>query len=216
MEGGFEAERGTERPEPGFEPPVDPASGPSLHGLALVARIMRGRELAADAAGIPPLDSDQVLDLQRTAGNRLTTGALTLWTDLLTEDRTGPQALLARLLVAGAADRERHATALDDLAPRLRLHVSCTGPAGGPIEIGLRGPTGQSWVGTAALAPGESTMLEIPFAAAFGPAAGIAPEHALAVTLTRPEAPAQSLELPVPFAAPAAIAGYVALAELRA
>ena len=107
MEGGFEAERGTARQAPGFEPPVDPGSGPSLRGLALVARIMRGRELAADAAGIPPLDSDQVLDLQRTAGNQLTTGALARWNDLLAEGTTAqtvPQALLGQLFAARAAD----------------------------------------------------------------------------------------------------------------
>ena len=78
MEGGqFSGERTPARPGPSFEPPGDPgAGGPSVHGLSLVARIMRGRELAAEAAGIPPLDSDQVLDLQRTAGNSLTTNAL--------------------------------------------------------------------------------------------------------------------------------------------
>ena len=83
MEGGqFSGERTPARPGPSFEPPADPgAGGPSVHGLSLVARIMRGRELAATAAGLPPLDSDQVLDLQRTAGNQLTTGALARWTD---------------------------------------------------------------------------------------------------------------------------------------
>ena len=89
MEGGFEADRSPARPVPGFEPPADPGAGdPSLHGLSLVARILRGRELAAEAAGVPPLDSDQVLDLQRTAGNRLTAGALSRWTDLLSD---GPE-----------------------------------------------------------------------------------------------------------------------------
>ena len=81
MEGSdFETTRGPARPGPSFEPPADPAGGPSLRGLALIAQIMRGRELAADAAGLPPLDSDQVLDLQRSAGNRLTGGALERWT----------------------------------------------------------------------------------------------------------------------------------------
>src|SRR5687768_13935612 len=112
MEGGFEAERDSARPAPGFEPPVDPGTGPSLRGLALVARIMRGRELAADAAGIPPLDSDQVLDLQRTAGNRLTAGALGRWTDALADwpiDAAVPQELLGRLLPARAEDAGLHA-----------------------------------------------------------------------------------------------------------
>jgi hypothetical protein len=81
-----EGERDSARPVPGFEPPVDPGAGSSLRGLALVARIMRGRELAAGAAGIPPLESDQVLDLQRSAGNRLTTGALARWNEPLADD----------------------------------------------------------------------------------------------------------------------------------
>ncbi len=84
MEGsGFEAARGPARPGPSFEPPSDPAGGLSIGGLSLVAQILRGRELAAAAAGLPPLDSDQVLDLQRTAGNLLTSGALSRWVDPL-------------------------------------------------------------------------------------------------------------------------------------
>ena len=58
-----------------------------------------------DAAGIPPLDSDQVLDLQRTAGNRLTTGALGRWNDLLADEPDGqtvPQELLGQLFAAQA------------------------------------------------------------------------------------------------------------------
>jgi hypothetical protein len=83
MEGsGFEAFRGPARPGPSFEPPADPA-GPSIGGLSLIAQILRGRELAAAAAGLPPLDSDQVLDLQRSAGNMLTSGALSRWVDAL-------------------------------------------------------------------------------------------------------------------------------------
>jgi hypothetical protein len=80
---GHEAIRGPARPGPSFEPPVDPAAGPSIGGLSLIAQILRGRELAAAAAGLPPLDSEQVLDLQRTAGNLLTAGALSRWTDAL-------------------------------------------------------------------------------------------------------------------------------------
>jgi hypothetical protein len=83
MEAGFDPERASAPPAPEFEPPRDPGPGPSLHGLALIARILRAEELAADAAGIPPLDSDQVLDLQQSAGNRLTERALSRWTDPL-------------------------------------------------------------------------------------------------------------------------------------
>jgi hypothetical protein len=56
-----------------------------VHGLALIARIMQAEELAADAAGIPPLDSDQVLDLQKSAGKRLTEQALLRWTEPLAD-----------------------------------------------------------------------------------------------------------------------------------
>jgi len=80
MEGsGYEAARGPARRGPGLEPPADPAGGPSLGRLSLLSQILRGRELAAAAAGLPPLDSDQVLDLQRSAGNQLTSGALARW-----------------------------------------------------------------------------------------------------------------------------------------
>lgn len=209
MEGGFE--RGGERPAPSFEPPVDPGGGPSLRGLALVARIMRGRELAADAAGVPPLDSDQVLDLQRTAGNRLTTGALGRWTDLLAQepvDRAVAQELLAQLLPARDADPGLHAAicaALDAAEPSIAVRVS--GPPG-PAAVELRGPAG----GVAAvlqLDPGAAATVGIPFKAAFGAAAAIGPGDALAVTIG-----GAALELPVPFAQPVAAAGYVALAEL--
>src|SRR5215208_7105572 len=125
MEGSFHRE--TAPQPPGFEPPAGPG-GPSFGGLSLVARIMRGRELAAEAAGIPPLDSDQVLDLQRTAGNSLTTSALSRWTDVLEAGlahdeqpalapfrslqaarRRPPAVLLDVLLPARAADGEAHA-----------------------------------------------------------------------------------------------------------
>ena len=85
MEGGFDPELASARPAPEFEPPLEPGPGPSLHGLALIARILRAEELAADAAGIPPLDSDQVLDLQQSAGNRLTEKALSRWTEPLAD-----------------------------------------------------------------------------------------------------------------------------------
>jgi hypothetical protein len=212
MEGGFEAERDSARPAPSFEPPVDPGTGPSLRGLALVARIMRGRELAADAAGIPPLDSDQVLDLQRTAGNRLTAGALGRWTDALADwpaDPVVPQELLARLLPARAADAELHAAicaALDALEPTVVLRLR--GPAG-VAEIALRGPAGEAKAALR-LDPGSDATVELPFRAAFGAAAGLGPGDALAISVG-----ATTLELPIPFAGAASAGPYTALAELR-
>src|SRR5688500_16289544 len=107
MEGGFEATRGPARPAPSFEPPADPG-GPSAGGLSLAAQILRGRALAAAAAGLPPLDSDQVLDLQRTAGNLLTGGALARWVD-----------------------------ALAAYAPAGEARISCTAGAPGQYEIAL-------------------------------------------------------------------------------
>ena len=119
---------------------------------SLVARIMRGRELAAAAAGLPPLDSDQVLDLQQTAGNRLTTGALARWTDgmpacstprrgaALARFATPEQALAApaaelldHLLPARAGDPAAHAAicaALDARAPAVAVRVTLHGRAG--------------------------------------------------------------------------------------
>jgi hypothetical protein len=68
--------------ERAFEPPVDPGEGGRpADGLFHAARILRARALAAEAAGMPPLDSDQVLDLQRSSGNRLTARALAPWTE---------------------------------------------------------------------------------------------------------------------------------------
>ena len=217
MEGGFDAERDGARPVPGFVPPVDPGAGPSLRGLALVARIMRGRELAAGAAGIPPLESDQVLDLQRTAGNRLTTGALDRWNNELADepvDQTVPQELLGQLFAARAADADLHAAicaALDGLAPRIGVSVS--GPAG-PVEIVLRGPAGGAATAHRLLAAGSTAAVELPLPAAFGAAAEIAPGQALAVTLTTPDGTRTSVELPVPFERPAGAAGYVVRAVL--
>src|SRR5687768_12701365 len=128
---GFEARPQPARRGPELEPPVDPGDGPSPRGLALVARILGGRGLAADAAGIPPLDSDQVLDLQQTAGNRLTSGALARWTDALPARENVAQDLLRQLLSAKAADRGLHetiCTALDALEPRIHLQIA--GPPG--------------------------------------------------------------------------------------
>jgi hypothetical protein len=212
-----EGERDSARPVPGFEPPVDPGAGSSLRGLALVARIMRGRELAAGAAGIPPLESDQVLDLQRTAGNRLTSGALDRWNDLLADgpvDQNVPQELLGQLFAARAADAELHGAicaALDGLAPRIGVGVS--GPAG-PVEIALRGPAGGAATAHRVLAAGGTAGAELPLRTAFGPAAAIAPGQALSVTLTAPDGTPTTLELPVPFERPAGAAGYVVRAAL--
>ena len=209
MEGGFEAERGTARPAPGFEPPVDPGGGPSLRGLALVARIMRGRELAADAAGIPPLDSDQVLDLQRTAGNQLTTGALARWNDLLAEGTTAqavPQELLGQLLAARAADPALHAAicaALDGLAPQVSVTVSCTGEPGGPVA--------RSPCAVRRQPPRPSPSCSLPASRSGSRSRSRGPsarprasrrEDALAVELAPPGGASRTLELPIPFAAP--------------
>ena len=118
------------RPGPGFEPPADPgAGGPSVHGLSLVARIMRGRELAAEAAGIPPLDSDQVLDLQRTAGNSLTTSALSRWTDLLEAALAGEE---QAALDAVPHRRGRAAP------PARRCCSTCSSPPAPPIAAAPR------------------------------------------------------------------------------
>jgi hypothetical protein len=216
MEGGFEAQRGTARPAPGFEPPVEPGA-PSLQTLALVARIMRGRELAADAAGIPPLDSDQVLDLQRSAGNSLTTGALARWTEA-----TGEGSLLERLLPARAQDPALHAhvcAALDALELQLHVRVSCVAGPAEPVGVEIRGPAGGAAFGTAALTPGMSAQAQLPFAVAFGAAAAVAPGHGLAVRLGAADGSEATAILLVPFAESAVLelgeARYVALAEAR-
>jgi hypothetical protein len=228
------------RPGPSFEPPADP-SWPSVHGLSLVARIMRGRELATAAAGLPPLDSDQVLDLQRTAGNRLTTGALARWTDgldaaILSEVGAAlgrfatpeqalaapPADLLDHLLPAQAADPEAHAAicaALDALAPRVAVRVTCTAaPAPAALRVDVHGPAGGTAAGDTELAPGFVATIELPFAAAFGDAGRIGPESALTLRLTGPDGSEAGVALPVPFVAPRALAlgtaRFVALAEL--
>ncbi len=173
---------------------------------------MRGRELAADAAGIPPLDSDQVLDLQRTAGNRLTAGALGRWTDALADwpiDAAVPQELLGRLLPARAEDAGLHAAvcaALDALEPTIVVRVR--GPAG-VAEVAVRGPAGGGANAVLRLDPGRDATLGLPFGAAFGPAAGIGPGAALAIGVG-----GTALELAVPFAGPAGAGPYSARAEL--
>ena len=83
-----------------------------------------------------------------------------------------------------------------------------SGPPGA-VEIELRGPAGGAASARRLLAPGTDATVELPFRAAFGPAAGIAPGAAIAVAVG-----GASLELPVPFAGPVAAAGYLALAEL--
>ena len=136
--GGFEATRGPARPGPSLEPPADPAGASSLQGLSLIAQIMRGRELAAAAAGLPPLDSDQVLDLQRTAGNQLTTGALARWI-----------------------------VALGRLDPVLEVRVSCTAGDRARYAITLQGPAGGASVRTT-LGAGDAATVSLVLAEAFG------------------------------------------------
>jgi hypothetical protein len=182
---GFERER---RPAPEFEPPVEPGGGTSLRGLAAVAKIFRANELATDAAGIPPLDSDQVLDLQRTAGNRLTAGALARWIEAL------PQENIAQELLEGLfADPGLHdavAAALDSLDPCLELHV--TGP-NESTAVEIRGPKG----GAAQRVTPPATV-ELSFNELFGPAAAITPDDGLIVTVR-----GETVRLRLPFAEPA-------------
>jgi hypothetical protein len=165
MEGsGFEAFRGPARPGPSFEPPADPAA-PSIGGLSLVAQILRGRELAAAAAGLPPLDSEQVLDLQRTAGNLLTSGALARWVDAL-----DVYALAGEVRIdctAGAA--AQYEIALDDVPVATALMaegdaVTVTLPPG--IVLRITAPDGTA-------ASGELPA-EMPIALAVGAARFVA------------------------------------------
>jgi hypothetical protein len=219
MEGGFEAHRGTARPEPMFEPPEDPG-GPSLHGLSLVARIMRGRELAGEAAGIPPLDSDQVLDLQRSAGNRLTAGALARWTEPLASApfaTLGASELLDRLLPTRAADPAEHAAicaALDAVDPLLELRVSCVAGEAAPLSLAFAG----SPPAAVRLGIGEAATISIRFAAAFGPAAAATPDTGVALVLTTPAGERASAELRLPLGAPHVLMlgdrRFVAVAEV--
>jgi hypothetical protein len=166
---GFEPHR---RPAPKFEPPVEPGDGTSLRGLAAVARIARGRELATDAAGVPPLDSDQVLDLQRTAGNRLTAGALARWIDALPRESVAQQLLEG--LFADPALHDTIAAALDALDPIIEIHVD--GPPE-PTNLEITGPRG----GVARTVTLPATV-ELSFNALFGPAAAIEPHAALRIT----------------------------------
>jgi hypothetical protein len=198
----MEARRESERAAPSFEPPVDPGAGPSLRGLVLAARIARGPERAADAAGVPPLDSDQVLDLQRTAGNRLTAGALTRWVDALPAERSIAQELLARLFDDPALHDEICA-ALDALEPTLAVHV--TGPAM-PQTVDVLGPHGGA---SFELIPPQTVVL--PFNALFGPAASIERHDAITLTI---EPQQETLRLPVPFTRPATAGDHEATAEL--
>jgi hypothetical protein len=218
MEGsGHETTRGPERAGPSFEPPVDPAGGASLDGLSLVARITRARELAGAAAGFPPLDSDQVLDLQRTAGNLLTAGALSRWlAPPATQPLTPEQArrlpageLLERLLPARAGDPATHAAiaaALDTLDPPLRVRLSCTAGATDRLALAVHGPAGGAGRTLGPLVTGESTSVELPFSATFGSAREAGPDHALTIALTAPDGTRATAELALPFTAPCALA----------
>jgi hypothetical protein len=179
------------RPAPQFEPPVEPGEGRSLRGLAAAARIARGPDRAADAAGVPPLDSDQVLDLQRTAGNRLTASALARWIEALPEENLAQQ-----LLEALFADASLHATiaaALDALDPRIEVHVD---GAAAPTDLEVTGPRGG---GTYVVTP--PATVELSFNAVFGPAAAIDPSAGLNVTLGE-----RTVRLRLPFTEPAGVA----------
>ena len=155
-------------PAPQFEPPLDPGDAKSLRELAAVARMVRG-ERAADAAGVPPLDSDQVLDLQRTAGNRLTAGALARWIEALPQENVAQQLLEG--LFADPGLHDTIAAALDALDPRLEVHV--TGSAE-PTELQIAGPHGAERL---TLLP--PATVDVSFIALFGPAAAIAPDDVL-------------------------------------
>jgi hypothetical protein len=184
MEGSFRRE-GTPQ-APGHEPPVDPGGGPSYGGLSLVARILRGRELAAEAAGIPPLDSDQVLDLQRTAGNQLTTGALARWIDGLQAAETAaalepfarpghaaqhpPEVLLGLLTPAATHHPAAHAqiaAAITAMEPVIEVRLSCVGGEQLAAEIVLAGAE----PAVTDLFQDDAFTLELPCAAVFGPLA---------------------------------------------
>jgi hypothetical protein len=166
-------------------PPVEPGDARSVRGLAAVARIARGREAAADAAGVPPLDSDQVLDLQRTAGNRLTAGALARWIEALPQENVAQQLLEG--LFADTGLHDTIAAALDALDPRLEVHV--TAPAE-PTQLTIAGPRGEERL---TLMP--PATVDVSFNALFGPAAEIGTAAELRVTLG-----ARTLALKVPFA----------------
>ncbi len=184
MESSFRRE-GTPQ-QPGHAPPVDPGGGPSYGGLSLVARILRGRELAAEAAGIPPLDSDQVLDLQRTAGNQLTTGALARWIDGLQAaeaaatlepfalpghaERHPPEVLLGLLAAAATHHPAAHAqiaAALAAMEPVIEVRLACVGGEQAGAELALAGAP----PAVVDLYEDDAFTVELPFAAAFGPLA---------------------------------------------
>jgi hypothetical protein len=196
----MEARRESERSAPSFEPPVDPGAGPSLRGLVLAARIARGPERAADAAGVPPLDSDQVLDLQRTAGNRLTAGALTRWVDSLPAEASIAQELLGRLF-AEPTLHDAICAALDALEPTLAVHL--TGPDA-TVTLDVHGPQGG-----AAFDVTPPQTIVLPFNALFGPAQTIEPTDGITLKLAQ-----HTLELPVPFTRPATAGDHQATAEL--
>ena len=174
------------RPAPELEPPEDPGDATSLRGLAAVARIMRGREAATDAAGVPPLDSEQVLDLQRTAGNRLTAGALARWIEALPQDDLAQELLEG--LFADPQLQPTIAAALDALDPRVEVHVTGSQER---TTLLIEGPRG----GTARTITPPATV-ELSFNALFGPAAALEPHVGLSVTLGE-----RTVFLRLPFAA---------------
>jgi hypothetical protein len=162
--GGFEATRGPARPGPSHVPPADP-SGPGIGGLSLVAQILRGRELAAAAAGLPPLDADQVLDLQRTAGNLLTSGALACWIDALAV--YAPPGELRISCTAGApADYE---IALDDV-----VVATAALAEGDAVSVQLPAGTWLTLIAPDGLEASAELPAEAPVALAIGPARFVA------------------------------------------
>ena len=201
---------------------------------------MRGRELAAAAAGLPPLDSDQVLDLQRTAGNQLTTGALSRWTDGLgaaiqprptrrspASRRPSRRSRARRPSCSTTCSpprppprrRTRRSAPRSTRSPRACvLRVTCTA-APGPValRVDVHGPAGgDGGRDRRARRRVRWSTLELPFADAFGAAAQIGPESALALRLTGPDGGEAGVELPVPFVAPRALAlGTRALRRAR-
>jgi hypothetical protein len=224
MEGSFRRE--TAPQPPGFEPPVEPG-GPSFGGLSLVARILRGRELAAEAAGIPPLDSDQVLDLQRTAGNQLTTGALARWVDGLQAAETAaalepfaspghsegqdPELLLSLLPIAATHHPAAHrqiAAALEALDPLVEIRCTCVAGEQLAAELAVAGhePT------VADLYQDDAFTVEVPCSTLFGPPADYRGDGTIAL---RAQDTTAQLTLGVPQVVQAGGARLVAIATLR-
>jgi hypothetical protein len=224
MEGSFHREIAPQ--PPGLEPPAEPG-GPSFGGLPLVARILRGRELAAEAAGIPPLDSDQVLDLQRTAGNQLTTGALARWVDGLQAAETAaalepfahpghaegqaPELLLSLLAIAATHHPAAHlqiAAALEALDPLVEIRCTCVAgeQLAAELAVGGHAPT------VADLYQDDAFTVEVPCSALFGPPAEYRGDGTVAL---RAHDTTAQLTLGVPQVIQAGGARLVEIATLR-